>query len=207
MGKVALSKAEIKEIIGLRKTGHSLNEIKSIVNRGYGTIFRYIKGVEILPQHEQEWKIKRGGSRKKSQKEWEEARTKADALVGDFGLKERMLVLSCLYWGEGNKREFNVINGDPTLIRVIVSCLEDLGVSRDEIKVSLRLFSDIGKTEAVNFWTKELNLIKNSITKFEIIEGKKKGKLRYGMCRVRIKKGGKHFKLIMSMIDLIRLKV
>ena len=70
MGKVALSKAEIKEIIGLRKTGHSLNEIKSIVNRGYGTIFRYIKGVEILPQHEQEWKIKRGGSRKKSQKCW-----------------------------------------------------------------------------------------------------------------------------------------
>lgn len=207
MGKVAVSKTEIRKIVNLRKTGHSLNEIKSVVNRGYGTIFRYIKDVEVLPEYEQEWKVKRGGSRKKSKKDWQDAHDKAVTLVGDFGLKERMLVLSCLYWGEGNKREFNVINSDSTLIKVIVSCLEDLGVSRDEIKVSLRLFSDINKTEAVNFWTKELNLTKNSITKFEIIEGKKKGKLKYGMCRVRIKKGGKHFKLIMSMIDLIRLKV
>ena len=207
MGSLPVSEIERQKIRELRKTGHSLLEIKSIVNRGYGTIYRYIKDVPILPQYKKLWEIKRGGSRKKSEKDWEEARSKALILAKDFILKEKMIILSCLYWGEGNKKELNIINSDPSLLRVFINCLREIGINDDRITISLRLFEDLDKKKAVDYWLKTLNLPKNNITRFEIIKGKKTGKLKYGMCRVRVEKGGQYFKLIMSMIDLIRVGV
>lgn len=204
MGKSALLDSEVKRIKKLRETGHSLNEIKSVVNRGYGTIFRYIKDVKILPEYENEWKIKRGGSKNKSLKDWESARIQASKFFDNFSAKERLLILSCLYWGEGNKRELNLINSDPYLIKVFLNCIRDLGVCDAEITISLRLHENIDKRMAVRFWLDFLNFKEKSITYFEIIKGNKIGKLKYGMCRLRVKKGAKYFKLIMSMIDLVR---
>ena len=204
MGISTLSHSEVVKIKELRKTGHSLGEIKAIVGRGYGTIFRYIKDVEILPEYESQWKVKRGGSRKRAEIEWNKAQAEASVLLGKIGSRDRMIILACLYWGEGNKTELSLINSDPTLVTVFVRCLRDLGVTNDEFKVSLRLFDDIDKKIAADFWQKILELPSGSITKFEIVEGKKVGKLAHGMCRVRVKKAKRHFKLIMSMVDLIR---
>lgn len=207
MGKPSLLSSEIKKIRNLRETGHSLSEIKKIVNRGYGTIFRYIKDVPILPEYSEIWKLKRGGSKYKSIQEWQCSKDEASKIIGKFSFKEKMIVLSCLYWGEGNKRELGIINSDPYLIKVVLSCFRELGIKKDEIKLGLRLFSDIDKNKAVKFWSDFLHLPKENITSFEIIKGKKAGKLEYGMCRVRVKKSRKYFKLVMSMIDLIRKSV
>ncbi|MEI6843485.1 MAG: hypothetical protein WCK48_03205 [bacterium] len=207
MGKPVLSKTEINKIISLRKTGHSLPEIKNLTRKGYGTIFRYTKNVPILSEYRKIWESKRGGSKAKSKKAWHDAQIRAVKIIKDFNFKERMIVLSCLYWGEGNKKELSIINSDPDLIRVVISCLNDLGIKTEELKVSLRLFEDINKQKAVEFWQKTLRLPKGSITKFDISNSKKKGKLKYGMCRVRVRKSGVHFKLVMSMIDLIRVKI
>lgn len=207
MGKLALSKLEVKKIKKLRETGHSLNEIKRIINRGYGTIFRYVKDVPILPKYQKILEVKRGGSKTRSQNEWNSSREKARNLIGKFNIKERMIVLSCLYWGEGNKKELSIINSDPNLIRVVLVCLKDLGITNDDLKVSLRLFKEINQKEAISFWSKILDLPDGFINKVDVIMGNKPGKLKYGMCRVRVKKAGKHFKLIMSMIDLIKLGI
>lgn len=205
MGRTALSKSEIKKIKNLRETGHSLNEIKNILNRGYGTIFRYIKDTPVLPEYKKIWKIKRGGSKSKSLKEWETSRIKASEILSSFNFKEKMIILSCLYWGEGNKTELNLINSDPFLVKVVLSCIRELGVGDDEITISLRLHEGVDKETSVKFWLNLLGLKNKSITYFEIIKGNKVGKLKHGMCRLRVKKGAKHFKFIMSMIDLIRL--
>jgi hypothetical protein len=47
-------------------------------------------------------------------------------------------------------------------------------------------------------------LPKDFIKNINVIKGKKIGKLKYGMCRLRVKKVGRYFKLIISMIDLIK---
>lgn len=204
MGKPSILKSEIKKIRELRETGHSLNEIKKVVNRGYGTIFRYVKDVPIPLKYKKILEVKRGGSKSKSLKDWSDSRAKASEIISSFNFKEKMIVLSCLYWGEGNKTELNIINSDPTLIKVVLQCLKELGIKKDELKFGLRLFEDIDKNTAVNFWSKFLKIPKKSIKFFEIKNGKRTGRLKYGMCRLRVKSGGKYFKLIMSMIDLIR---
>lgn len=207
MGKLVLLDSEIKKIKELRETGHSLIEIKNIVNRGYGTVFRYIKDVAILPKYQEIWRVKRGGSKAKSIIEWEKAKEKASTIVNKLGTLEKILILSCLYWGEGNKTELSVINSDPEMIRVILVCLKDLGVNNTDLKISLRLFNGIDGKAAINFWTDTLKLPHGTITKIDLIQGNKVGKLKYGMCRLRVKKSQKHFKLIMSVIDLIKSRV
>ena len=62
MGKKALTKTQVNRIIFLRKRGYSLPEIKQITHHGYGTVFRYIRRVEILPQFQEFWRNKRKSS-------------------------------------------------------------------------------------------------------------------------------------------------
>ncbi len=208
MGKPALSKAEVDQIKSLRETGHTLGEIKTVLKRGYGTVFRYIKDVPILPEYQDVWKIKRGGSKARSLRGWQKAQMQVTEIFeSKLTSREKLLILSSLYWGEGNKTELSLINGDPTLIRVFIACLRELGVTTKELNISLRLFEEINVEDAIEFWLRILNLPENSITKINIIRGNKKGKLKYGMCRVRVEKGGEHFKMIMSVVGLMRFKI
>lgn len=204
MPKPSLSLKEINQIKNLRKTGHTLYEIKNILKRSNGTVWKYIKDISVLPNYQETWKAKKGGSKARSIHDWQTAKDKASGIVKNLKFKDKMLILSCLYWGEGNKSELNIINSDPDMIRVFIFCLKELGVREDELKVSLRLFNGINKSEAILFWSKTLSLPCGFISKIEIIHGNKVGKLKYGMCRLRVKKGGKYFKLLMSMIDLIK---
>jgi len=204
MPKFSLSEKEITQIQNLRKRGHTLSEIKGLTGRSNGTIWKYIGDISVLPKYQEVWKAKRGGSKAKSEREWSEARTRAFSIIKHLGFSQKMLVLSCLYWGEGNKTELNLINSDPAMIRVIISCLKDLGIKDNELKISLRLFEDIDKNKAISFWSRTLCVARGMIQKIDVICGKKVGKLEYGMCRLRVTKGGKYFKLIVSMIDLIK---
>ena len=145
MPKPSLSTKEVMTIKRLRKTGHTLYEIKNLAKRSNGTIWKYIKDVSILPEYKDIWKAKKGGSKARSSREWQEAKARASRIVRRIGFRDRMLILSCLYWGEGNKTELNLINSDPTMLRVVISCLKDLGVQNSELKISLRLFQDINK--------------------------------------------------------------
>lgn len=207
MSKPGLCFEEIKEIKNLRKTGHTLSEIKNITNRSNGTIWKYIDNVSVLSEYQERWKAKRGGSKGKSSREWLEAKNNASNIIKNIGHSERMLILSCLYWGEGNKTELNLINSDPSMIRVVVACLRDLGIKDIDLKISLRLYEDIDKKKAINFWSNVLSLPNGHIQKVNVISGKKVGKLEYGMCRLRVRKGGRYFKLIVSMINLIKSKI
>jgi hypothetical protein len=207
MPKPSLSSREINRIKNLRKTGHTLYEIKNLTKKSNGTIWKYIQGVSILPKYQEIWKAKRGGSKARSKKDWKEAQNKASNIIKRISFTEKMLILSCLYWGEGNKTNFDLINSDPSMIKVIISCLKGLGVLNSELKLSLRLFENIDKKKAVSFWTRTLKLPRGTIQKIDVIKGNKVGKLKYGMCRLRVKKGGKYFKLIISVIDLIKQSV
>lgn len=202
-----ISNLEIKKIKNLRVTGHSITEIIKITGRGYGTVHRYTNNIKISDKYINIIKSKQGGSKNRSIKEWDIAKNRASKIIRVLNFKEKMLILACLYWGEGNKREFNIINSDHNLLKVFVECLRSLGVLNDELKVSLRLFQDVDKKEATNFWLRELKLPNGSIEKYGFKIGKKGGKLKNGMCRIRVRKPSKYFKLIISMINLITQKV
>ncbi len=207
MQKARLSEEEITKLIKLRETGHSLPEIHKISGRAYGTVFRYIKKVLILPQYQELWRVKRGGSKYRAFKDYEVAKQKAQKSLSRIEDRDKLFILAALYWGEGTKRELNLINGDPELICVFISCLRSLGIQNNQLKITLRIFGDMNKDEVLDFWAGIIGIPKKQITSLEILKGKKKGKLQHGMCRIRVEKSKDHFKFIMAMIDFIKSQI
>jgi hypothetical protein len=202
-----LSSEEIDRLVYLRKTGHSLPEIRKITRKANSTVFKYVKDVRVFQKYAKILKSKQGGSIARSNKRWAEAKVRADRFVYKLTQKEKVLIFAALYWGEGAKRDLSIINGDPNLIRVSAKCLEILGVKRQDFKITVRVFRGMDKVRTINFWIKLLRVQKSQLVGVETVEGNRSGKLPYGMCRLRVRKGDLHFKFLMSVVDLLSKRI
>lgn len=202
-----VTKLEISKIKRLRETGHSLPEICKVLRRRSSTVHRFAKDIVILPEYVNILKQKQGGSINRSKIFWEKARTKACNLLKTINRRDKLFVLASLYWGEGTKKELNIINSDPALIRVFIACLKEIGVSKKDLRISIRVYNGIDINSAKKYWAKVCQINTREILSVNILDGKKVGKLPFGMCRVRVVRSSEPFKLIMSMVEFIKLKI
>lgn len=202
-----VTKSEIKKIRKLREKGHSLPEICRALKRGGSTVHKFAKDVVILSEYSDSLKQKQGGSKNRARIFWEKAGIKAGCLLKKINKRDKFFVLAALYWGEGTKKELNIINSDPKLIQVFICCLQEIGVSKSDLRISIRVYKGINIIEAKKYWAKICGINKEQILTVNILIGKKIGKLPYGMCRIRVTKGAEAFKLIMSMIEFIKAQI
>lgn len=194
----------IQRIIQLREKGYSLPEIKNEVHVGYGTVYRYIQGVDILPKYRKTWFGKRGGSTKRMKMNELLAKEKAMKTVVSLSKKEKMIFLSALYWGEGSKSDFNLMNSDPQLIKVFILGLQEVfEIDKSRIRVSIRIYEDLNRKKALEFWSQVTGIPIDKFVNVDVIKGKKKGKLPFGMCRVRILKGADMLKYMSALKNQI----
>lgn len=190
----------INKIRELRKKGYSLGEIKQEVSVGQGTVFRHIQNIQILPKYRKWWFGKRGGSKKRKKIAEYQAQKKADKVVRRLSDKERLIFLCALYWAEGGKGDFNFTNTDPEMIRIFVYGLQKiLRIPKSDLKASIRIYEDLDKQICLDYWAKIINISPENFGKVDILAGKKKGKLPYGMCRIRIRKGGNMLKYMAAL--------
>ena len=195
--KVSLDEVRIIKL--LRSQGYSIIEISKELKRPKTTIFRHIKNVKILPEFLKNWAGKRGGSKKRQLLKEKKSLEEAKELIQELSYKEKFILLSALYWGEGSKRDFGLSNTDPNLIRVFISCLKDVfKIDETKLRVSIRIYQDLDKNKCLDFWSKVTGIKKENFVNVNILAGKKKGKLEYGMCRIRVTKGGDFLKKIVS---------
>ena len=195
-----ISKINIEKVKLLRSQGWSLPEIYREVKIGYGSVSKYIQGVEILPQYKQLWLNKRKGSVVRMEKAEKEAYEKAKESVISLNKKEKLLLLAALYWGEGGKTDFNFTNSDPKMVGVFVSGLRDvLGIEQKEIRASIRIYEDLDKTACLEHWAKITNIPTKEFVNVDVLKGKKSGKLKYGLCRIRVRKGGNMLKYLLAL--------
>ena len=201
-GKISLETVE--RVRFLRRRGYSLPEISNEVGVSKTSVLRFIKDVQILPEYLSEWVGKRGGSKKIKLLKLKKALNKGESIVRRLTDKEQLLILCALYWAEGNKRDFILTNTDPQLIKVFVNGLRrGLNVTDDRIRISLRLYEDLDREKSMAFWSKVVGIAKEKFLSIYILPGKKKGKLEYGMCRVRVVKGGDLLKEVMGINQII----
>lgn len=195
----------VQKIRLLRQKGWSLPEIKKEIKVGYGTIFRYIKDVPILPEYQKLWLEKRKSSTRRKKIAEEEAAKKAKQTILSLSEKEKMIFLSALYWGEGSKREFGLSNTDPDLVRVLIKGLDQaLGISTDRLSLSIRIYEDLDKEKCLKFWSEVTGVPVDKFISVNVLKGRKVGKLEFGMCRVRIKKGGSVLKYMVALRNEIK---
>lgn len=192
-----LSLAQISEIKTLRAKGHTIPEISNKLNIAKTSVHRYASKIAILPEFLEEWKIKRGANRQRMLEKEKLALSEASKLVGKLSVKEKILFLSALYWAEGNKKDFIFTNTDAEMIKVFVDGLRDvLGVENERISVSIRVYEDMDINKCLDYWSYITGIKKEKFLGVNVLNGKKKGKLEFGMCRVRVLKGGDILKKI-----------
>ena len=195
---------EIRKIKLLRSKGYSIIEISNQIKRPKTTVFRYIQNVQILPEFLKNWAGKRGGSKKRKILKETKSFQEAKELIRELSNKEKLILLSALYWGEGSKKDFGLSNTDPNLIRVFINCLKDVfEIDETKLRVSIRIYQDLDKNKCLDFWSKVTDIKKENFVNVNILAGKKKGKLKYGMCRVRVTKGGDFLKKIVGVNKVI----
>jgi transcriptional regulator with XRE-family HTH domain len=194
----------VKKIRILRSKGQSINEISAIIGKSKSVVSRYIQGVRVLPEYVDILRVKQGGSKVRAKIHWAEKKEEARILITDITRREWLLILASLYWGEGTKKELNIVNSDPTMLRVVVHCLRELGIPTMDFRATLRIYGDLDKQNAIKFWSQAIGIPVECFINVNVLQGKKDGKLPYGMCRLRVLKGGKYFKLLMSLIERIK---
>ncbi|MBI3887689.1 hypothetical protein HY310_01320 [Candidatus Microgenomates bacterium] len=134
----------------------------------------------------------------------EKAKKFAEDFIKNINFREKFITLAILYWGEGNKKDFSLSNTDPKLIRLFVSLLREVfKVGNDRIRGGIRIYQDLNKEECLEFWSKLIELPRESFTGIQVLEGKKVGKLKYGMCKIRLLKGEGELKQLKGLYNAI----
>lgn len=98
-----------------------------------------------------------------------------------------------LYWGEGTKSDKGSIrlgNTDPALLRKFVRFLTEIcHVLPNKIRYGLQIFQDIDQQVAVDYWLRELNIVREQLLPTVVVSprqghGTYRRKSRYGVVTI-----------------------
>lgn len=188
----------------MRKLGLSVPEISNKLGIPKSTVLRHIKHVQIAPKNLQRWLDRKRSSQISAEKNWQIAGEKAKERISQFSQNDLAYIGAAIYWAEGSKKDFSLSNTDPKIIKIFIeSLLSCYQVTTSDIKISIRIYEDLDKNECLKFWSKVTGIKLTNKTSFNVLKGAKKGKLKYGMCRVRVKKGGNKLKELLSLKEKI----
>ena len=190
-------------LVVLRKQGKSIPEISRETGVAKTTVLRHIRGVKVPEEFRAILREKQGGAKVRAQGLRKNILKDTTDYISAISERDLFFLLVGLYWGEGAKRDFSVINSDPFLIKTFLLGLQSIGIPHERLSFALRVHSNISISKAKRFWSQVTGLAESTLPKIEVIEGKKKGKLPYGMCRVRVRSGIRERLRIQSAIAII----
>ena len=198
------TKNAIEKMINMRKTGHSYPEISRFLNIPKTSVSRYVKNVKIAPEYYNRWLDRKRSSKLLLINNLKKAKIEAENKITDISEKESVLIAAVIYWCEGAKKDFSFINSDPMLVATFLRSLRrGFNLSNDRFTISLRIYEDLDKDKSVKFWSKVTGIHLDKKISVKILKGSKHGKLKHGMCRVRIKKGNLIQKEIFAITTLV----
>ncbi len=157
-----------RKALELRKLGKSYSQIKNELGVSKSTLSEWLKA---YPLTKAQIDTLRGKSEIRIEKYRQTMRRKREARLTSYYKEEKskwiplskrelFLMGLFLYWGEGGKTHRNIVsinNTDPSVIKFAFYWLNEVcKVSREKIQVYLHLYSDMNITEAMAFWSKEL---------------------------------------------------
>jgi hypothetical protein len=165
------------------------------------TVWHHVQNVEVLPQFRALLRSKRGGGSKRKAKNTQRAMEEANRLL-DGSNRELLTALAMLYWAEGSKGSPEFINSDGRMISLYLHILRKaLGIPNESIQITIRIFTGMNRNECVKYWSKITGIPSRYFT-VRMNDGGTRGRTKYGMCRVGVKKGGQFLKLMHALIDL-----
>ena len=84
----------ITEIKILRSQGLSISEISKKVNKSKSVISKYVQDVQVLPEFEEDLKIKQGGSKTRARLKWAEKNLELKKLIPSIDSNQKLIILA-----------------------------------------------------------------------------------------------------------------
>lgn len=194
---------KIRQLKSLRRRGLSINELVSELAIPKTTVWHHIQGVQVLPKYAQVLKAKRGGSTKRFAQGVEEAQKRAEEILwGPY--RERAVAIAMLYWGEGHKKSCEFTNSDGKMVEVFLSILRNVfEVPEEAIKPTMRIFDGMDQKVCLSYWSQVTGIPKENFT-LRLNDGGTRGRTKYGMCRIAVRKGSRLLKLFHALINQLK---
>jgi len=191
---------KIYELKKLRRKGYSINELVAKLSIPKTTVWHHVHDVQILPQYVSQWNAKRGGSIKRTERNWVVARDEAKKLL-QSPKREFLVALAMLYWSEGSKKACEFINSDGKMIKIYLAILRKvLKIPEEMLQPTMRIFSGMNEANCLAYWSHVTGIPRNHFI-IRLNDGGTKGRTTYGMCRITVRKGSHFLKLIHSLIE------
>jgi hypothetical protein len=186
----------------LRRRGHSINELVHEFSVPKTTVWHHVHKVSVLPECFSELKAKRGGSALRFIARTQEAEKQAKDILGG-PRREKAIALVMLYWAEGRKKGCEFINSDGNMIRLYIKILHDVfGITKKDLIPTIRVFTGMNKQECLSYWISVTGLPEQEFI-VRLNDGGTRGRTRYGMCRIYVRKGSQYLKIINALINQI----
>lgn len=196
------SSNKIKQLQKLRRKGHSIEELVSLLSIPKTSVWYHIRSVRLSPSQKSTLRSRQGGSAKLKELRWAEARQQASKLLSGIH-RELLIILAMLYWAEGSKRACDFINSDGRMISLYLFILRKvLAIKNRDILPIVRIFSGMNENECLHYWSKVTNFPKDKFV-VRLNDGGTRGRTRYGMCRISIRKSNRILKFIHSLINQV----
>lgn len=160
----------------------------------------YSRRYSFLSEYAHMLKAKRGGSAKRFADAKKKAQERARELLQGAD-REKVVALAMLYWGEGHKKSCEFINSDGSMIRIYLGILRNVfEVPEHAIKPTMRIFTGMDRVECLSYWSRITGIPKDNFT-VRFNDGGTRGRTKYGLCRITVRKGSQNLKIILAIID------
>ncbi len=173
------------------------------------TVWHHIRGIELPPHLLEIIRSKQGGSAIRSKKDWELAEKEAKKITLDKTSTSMWPgVLAALYWSEGTKNTgFVFTNTDAAMIKVFLTIMKEyLNVDPGNFDVMIRVTDSMNPLACRRYWSRATGVpLKDVHLNFN--NKHNKSKTQFGMCRLTLRKGGYHLKLIHCLIRELTAKM
>lgn len=156
----------------LRRAGKTVPEIGQELGLARSTAWQITKDIPWTPAHDTSSRQKDAARRRWERYDERRARDRKVARdatmveVGELTDRELMLIGAVLYWAEGSKAKpwrpnderLRFINSDPDVVRVYLTWLDLLGVSRDRVTARLSIHESADVAAANIYWAEVVGI-------------------------------------------------
>jgi len=185
-----------------RHKGFSISELVERYDIAKTTVWHHIRKVEVPEGALRRIRSQQGGSARRSKERWLLAEKQAKKLLDFFDEEDAWVVLLvALYWAEGSKGSFVFTNTDEKMIRIFLKIIRNqLTIPDKDIDIMIRTCTPMNPIVCRRYWSR-ITKVPFRYVRINHNDKQNKSKTNFGMCRVIIKKGGQHLKLIHCLIQ------
>jgi hypothetical protein len=180
-----------------RAKGTSLSQLMAKYQMSKTNVWHHVRRIHLSPEKRKAIRSYLGGSRAEKVREWERARREASSILEKVNIKSAWPILyAALYWSEGTKSSFVFTNTDERMIRVFLFILRTyLGVKNDALDFMIRTCVPMNASVCRKYWAGVANVPMSQI-RINHNDTHNKSNTEYGMCRITLKRGAYHLKLV-----------